>query len=119
MDIHSNNATITLNMESAGCWAQQPLPMDTLNSRPASKSGHWSEKEQAKYYAFLCKFEDQFNEKESRRQCKVFKAMAGFIRSRDANQCRSHHHKMTKSFDSIHETLESLKSKYPYLKKRS
>ena len=31
------------------------------------KSGHWNDRENAKYFAFLDKFKDRFMEKESRR----------------------------------------------------
>jgi len=71
------------------------------------------------YYAFLEKFEEKFNEKESRRQWKIFKAMSSFIQTRDPNQCRSHHHKMTKSFENIRLALDSLSVKNQFLKKRS
>lgn len=45
--------------------------------------------------------------------------MAEFIKSRDPNQCRSHHHKMTKNFSSIQETLAALINKDPLLKRKS
>lgn len=66
-----------------------------------NKTGHWSEKENAKYFAFLKKFKEKFSEKESRRQWKVFKTLSEFVKTRNANQCRSHHHKMQRNFETI------------------
>jgi hypothetical protein len=37
--------------------------------------------------------------------------MSNFIKTRNPNQCRSHHHKMTKNFKTIEESLEFLKAK--------
>lgn len=76
-----------------------------------NKSGHWTEKENSKYYAFVRKFEDKFSEKESRRQWKVFKALATFVKSRNANQCRSHHHKMTKNHESVADALKFMRDR--------
>lgn len=84
-----------------------------------SKTGHWNDRENAKYFAFLDKFKDRFLEKESRRQCKIFKALSQFIRTRNANQCRSHHHKMKKNFKTIEETLSSMMKKNPFLEAES
>ena len=59
------------------------------------------------------KFREKFSEKESRRHWKVFKSLAEFIKTRDPNQCRSHHHKMKKNYGSLEETLEFLRRKQP------
>lgn len=45
--------------------------------------------------------------------------MSQFIKTRDPNQCRSHHHKMNKNFETIEETLEYLRKKNPNLLTRS
>lgn len=65
------------------------------------KIGHWSEKENIKYYAFLKRFQGMFDEREMRREWKVFKALSEFMKTRNPNQCRSHHHKMQKDFPNI------------------
>ena len=84
-----------------------------------SKTGHWSDKENIKYYAFLKKYRDKFEEKQSRRQWKVFKTLAQFIKTRNPNQCRSHHHKMRKGFPTISQTLYSLRIKIPQIEKKA
>ena len=56
--------------------------------------GHWLPEENACYLAFLECSEQSFQAKGLRRRDKVFKAMAKTIRTRDPEQCRSHHQKM-------------------------
>jgi hypothetical protein len=41
-------------------------------------------------------YRDNFIQKELRRTDKIFKEMAKFIKTRAADQCRSHHQKMEK-----------------------
>ena len=56
---------------------------------------------------------DKFSEKEKRREWKVFKNLAEFVKTRNPNQCRSHHHKMQKDFRTVEDTLDYLKEKIP------
>lgn len=44
-----------------------------------------------------------------RRMDKIFKAMADFVGSRAADQCRSHHQKMEKKFKSFYNIIYSLR----------
>jgi hypothetical protein len=98
-----------------------PQPHGTLRigGTAGARRGHWSEKEQAKYFAFLEMFEEKFSQRDSRRECKVFKSMSQFIKTRDPNQCRSHHHKMNKNSKSIADTLHFLETKNPTLLAKS
>lgn len=47
--------------------------------------------------------------KKLRRMDKIFKSMADFIGSREAEQCRSHHQKMEKKFKSFYKILKNLR----------
>ena len=58
--------------------------------------GHWTNQEKEFYYIFLKTFRENFVKKELRRTDKIFKEMAKFIKTRAADQCRSHHQKMEK-----------------------
>jgi hypothetical protein len=42
--------------------------------------------------------------------------MASFIKTRDPNQCRSHHHKMNKNFNDVMETIYFIGNKLNHLK---
>jgi hypothetical protein len=56
--------------------------------------GHWSELEKKLYFVFLMEHQSHFFNREMRRLDKIFKAMANFIGTRAADQCRSHHQKI-------------------------
>ena len=43
---------------------------------------------------------------------KIFKTMADFIGSREAEQCRSHHQKMEKKFKTFYKILKSLRLQF-------
>ena len=43
---------------------------------------------------------------------KIFKSMADFIGSREAEQCRSHHQKMEKKFKSFYKILKNLRYEF-------
>ena len=57
-------------------------------------SGHWNLDESQRYYVFLTLNRKNFEKKGLRRSQKIFKEMSKFIRTRTADQCRSHHQKM-------------------------
>ena len=65
------------------------------------------------------RFKEQFEEKEMRRECKVFKTLSEFVKTRNPNQCRSHHHKMQKDFKTVDETLAYLQLRVPEIEKKS
>lgn len=50
-------------------------------------------------------FHAHFENKRMRRIDRIFLAMAGFIGSRTADQCRSHHQKMEKKFKTFHNLI--------------
>ena len=56
--------------------------------------------------------------KECRRSTKVFKVMACTVRTRGPDQCRSHHQKMQKKYDSIDNIIFNCRKSLPKLKKR-
>ena len=99
-------------------------PFEIRNIRPFSstllyaKTGQWSEKENIRYYAFVKRFREKFEAKE-RREWKIFKTLAQFMRTRNASQCRSHHHKVTKEHASLDEALYSLSMIIPELDRKS
>lgn len=74
--------------------------------------GHWLPEENASYLSFLESFELSFKAKGLRRRDKVFKAMAKAIRSRDPEQCRSHHQKMEKKYETFEGLLEALREEH-------
>jgi len=65
------------------------------------RKGHWSGEENKRYHWFLEIYNNHFICKEMRRLDKIFKTMALFIGSREAEQCRSHHQKMEKKYHSF------------------
>ena len=78
-------------------------PSDTPKSRrgkaqeianPNQKFGHWALEENKRYHWFLEIHNHHFLNKHMRRMDKIFKTMAVFVGTREAEQCRSHHQKM-------------------------
>ena len=65
------------------------------------KKGHWSNVENKRYHWFLEIYHNHFIVKEKRRLDKIFKTMAIFIGTREAEQCRSHHQKMEKKYNTF------------------
>lgn len=47
-----------------------------------------------------------------RRTDKIFKSMASFIQTREAEQCRSHHQKMEKKYHSFYQILIKLRTDF-------
>lgn len=71
--------------------------------------GHWLPNENAAYLTFLEGNINAFVSKGLRRREKVFKSMARAIRSRDPEQCRSHHQKMEKKYRSFEGLIDALR----------
>ena len=59
-----------------------------------TQKGHWTHEQNKLYHWFLEIHNRHFILKYLRRTDKIFKSMANFIRTREAQQCRSHHQKM-------------------------
>ena len=74
--------------------------------------GHWSEDEQKKYYIFLERYHDKFSDKKCRRHDKIFRIMAEFIGTREADQCRSHHQKIEKKYHSFEDIITHLRLRF-------
>ena len=79
-------------------------------SEENKKKGHWSNEENKKYHWFLEIYHNHFIRKEMRRLDKIFKTMATFIGSREAEQCRSHHQKMEKKYNTFPNILLHLRN---------
>ena len=77
-----------------------------------TQRGHWSAEENKLYHWFLEIHSEHFIRKHLRRTDKIFKAMASFIKSREAEQCRSHHQKMEKKYHSFYQILLKLRVKF-------
>jgi hypothetical protein len=71
--------------------------------------GHWSPEESKLYHWFLELHNKHFIYKYLRRTDKIFKSMANFIQTREAEQCRSHHQKMEKKYHSFYQILIKLR----------
>ena len=74
-----------------------------------TQKGHWSSEENKLYHWFLELHSRHFVLKYLRRTDKIFKSMAHFIRTREAEQCRSHHQKMEKKYHTFHQILIKLR----------
>jgi hypothetical protein len=53
-----------------------------------------------------------FIHKHMRRMDKIFKTMANFIETREAEQCRSHHQKMEKKHHTFYKIIKSLRNEF-------
>jgi hypothetical protein len=73
------------------------------------KSGHWSSDENKRYHWFLELHNQHFFEKHLRRTDRIFKSMANFVETREAEQCRSHHQKMEKKYKYFSKIIMSLR----------
>lgn len=60
--------------------------------------GHWKAEEQTLYLIFLKENREKFADREIRRLEKIFREMSRTVKSRGADQCRSHHQKMNKKY---------------------
>lgn len=70
--------------------------------------GKWSGKEEVKYIQFLKDNLSIMEDKESRIKSKIFIKMSKKVRSRNSDQCRSHHQKLVEYY----ETAENIISHY-------
>ena len=64
------------------------------------------------YHWFLELYNRHFILKYLRRTDKIFKSMASFIGTREAEQCRSHHQKMEKKYHSFYQILLKLRADF-------
>jgi hypothetical protein len=83
-----------------------------------SKIGRWDYDEQVLYLEFVENNKLHLESKECRRSTKVFKMMSSQILTRGPDQCRSHHQKMHKKYDSVDNIIINCKKGLPRLKKR-
>jgi hypothetical protein len=73
------------------------------------QKGHWTDEENKLYHFFLEIHNRHFILKHLRRTDKIFKSMANFMKSREAEQCRSHHQKMEKKYHNFYQILLKLR----------
>lgn len=87
---------------------------DTLGSLARDKKniGHWKSEEQVLYMVFLRSNRDKFVDREIRRSEKIFREMARAIKTRGADQCRSHHQKMENKYPVFDDLLGQLSQLY-------
>ena len=76
------------------------------------KKGHWTSEQNKLYHWFLEIHSKHFIEKNLRRSDKIFKRMTTFIRTREAEQCRSHHQKTQKKYHSFREIIIKLRTEH-------
>jgi hypothetical protein len=74
------------------------------------QKGHWTGEENKRYHWFLEIHSRHFIFKHLRRTDKIFKNMAAFIATREAEQCRSHHQKMEKKYHTFYQILLRLRN---------
>ena len=77
-----------------------------------SFTGHWTFEESTRYFIFLTIYQENFGKKSLRRSEKIFKEMSRFIKTRTADQCRSHHQKMEKKCLTLTKILVFLENSY-------
>ena len=71
---------------------------------------HWKKTEQKKYVNFLFENIEIFNSSDVQRRISgVHLKMSKVIKSRDSNQCRSHHQKMMTKYSSVNRIIEEFK----------
>ena len=63
--------------------------------------GHWNDKEKLKFSIFMDYYNSVFRTSEIRKNLKIFKCMSEFMKTKNPDQCRSHHQKIKKEFESI------------------
>ena len=61
---------------------------------------------------FLNQFEDILSKKKNNKTWKIFSLMAEFIKTRNSNQCRSHHKRLQRNHQTIADLINEEKSKY-------
>jgi hypothetical protein len=81
-------------------------PFTFRRSTPDEEEGRgkWSATEQRHYVSFLENNLSEMKSRAARKSQKVFLQMSRLVRTRTAEQCRSHHQKVLKS----HETVEEI-----------
>ncbi len=72
----------------------------------------WNKEETIQYIRFIQTYIEEFNEDSSRRLKKTFVRMSNQIKSRDCDQCRSHHQKMMTFRGSIEEIIRHFSTVY-------
>ena len=68
----------------------------------------WSFGENTLYVEFLEKNPELFANEKERRKKKCYLEMSKYIMSRNSDQCRIHHQKMRKKYQTIEEIIENL-----------
>lgn len=71
----------------------------------------WTLEENAKYIAFLQLAKEDFEHEYTRRIKKVFKRLSEFMGSKSESQCKSHHQKMLKQYESVDRVIAEIDRK--------
>lgn len=83
---------------------QQKIMKKKKETKIYNRNG-WDEDENRKYREFIELNTEILENREERREKKVFLRLSEYVETRDANQCRSHHQKMIQKYKSIEKIL--------------
>ena len=79
------------------------------DSRKKSKKKHWKPQENSKYVQFLRENMSLFEKnREDKRLMKINILMSNYVKSKNSNQCRSHHQKMLAHYKTIENIIACL-----------
>lgn len=102
------------------CYFQNERKVKRIyNKKSSEKIKRWTTEESQLYEDFITKYNNIFEEANNKRLTKIFVIMSKFIRSKDSNQCRSHHQKFYKKIMENQKKSNdfSVKQKKKYKKK--
>ena len=81
-------------------------------NRPYIKPGHWTLREKVRFSIFLEYFDKLFSLKENRKTLKIYRMMETFLKTKNADQCRSFHQKIKSRFHKIASFFDSMREEY-------
>lgn len=88
-------------------------------SHHLSPSAHWNNCEKVSYSVFVSYFRELMkSENEVKGNWDIFKGMARFIKSRNPQQCRSHHLKVIREFKGISRYISMVMERISGLKEK-
>jgi hypothetical protein len=92
-----NKRKAQTNSEVSGPFIFGKLAHQIVSNHQISSSAHWSNDEKERYAVFVSYFRELMKEeREWKGNWDVFKGMSRFIKTRNPQQCRSHHLKLVR-----------------------
>ena len=85
--------------------------MPNPNKKTDIPLGKWSITENQKYIKFLRQYKNQVEDTFMGKKHKIYKLMSGFIGSRTPEQCRGHHRKMLKFYNSVEGIIDVIQNR--------